>query len=95
MMVKFRDIVNPVILNHEKWIGFFGDSEYCDKNKELKMGYWSLQYIIDDNEVNGIPYKLDDSIDENMLYDIPIDECVFAIENDNGTVCAVKFYYDE
>lgn len=94
MMVKFRELINPVILNECKWVKFFGDSEYRNDDGELVMGYWVFYEIVKDNEVGKIPYRLDDKIDEKILFDTPSDECIFAVENDNGVVCLVQFMYD-
>lgn len=100
MNVKFRDLVNPLILN-AGWIGFCGDSEYINPNDDIdpvKMGGWSFQGIVPDKYVENIEEKyatfiLDDEINECEIYD---QDLAFLIWNDNETkLNIVKFHYSE
>ena len=93
-MVKLRRLVNSAILNEAKWINFFGDSEYEDDNGETIMGNWAFIRIMEWDEVppTACPYRLDNEIDEEDLFS---DNPYFAIENDNGILCLVKFFYDK
>lgn len=95
MKIKIRNLVNPLILNDEKYVGFIGDSEYKDENNNVVMGYWEFISILSDNLKKDDNLKLDDVIDERDLFDIPLDECMFEIENDKGKLCLVKFIYGD
>lgn len=37
-MLKFRDLINPLILNDEDMVGFQGDSEYINGDGKLVCG---------------------------------------------------------
>ena len=43
MKIKFRELVNPLILNegYDK-VGFQGDSEYIREDGSVKMGFWEF-----------------------------------------------------
>ena len=100
MKIKFRDLVNPTIVNAE-WIGFNGDSEY-KKDDDVKMGSWSLIDIdydaisnkelsdvyLEDESV-GVNWNLDDSIPESLLNK----GLTFEVENDKGHLCLIQLNY--
>ena len=97
MKVQLRNLLNPVILNAGKWIGFFGDSEYVDENGDVKFGFWSFTGIVDEKDVEYVDEKygiftLDDEVDEEDFYNNNLD---FPIMNDNGQLCAVQFTYGD
>lgn len=87
-MVKFRELVNPLILDAE-WVGFSGNSEYKREDGEYAMGYWNFLGIAED-EATDDDWSLDDEIDDSILYE---DKWLFRIVNGKGNVCIVKFIY--
>ena len=87
-MVKFRDLVNPNILNRE-WENFIGDSEYINNKGELKMGTWYLYQLYDGWLSDGEYSQLDDEVDEEKLDG----EYYVELFNDNGNLCGVVFNY--
>lgn len=89
MKVKFRELLNPLILD-EGWIGFQGDSEYMNADGELVFGYWEFHEVDEYGHINGVPYKLDDMIEDYLLCN---NDSLFIIENDKGVVCKVRFIY--
>lgn len=89
MKVKFRELLNPLILD-EEWIGFQGDSEYMNADGELVFGYWEFHEVDEYGHINRVPYKLDDMIEDYLLCN---NDSLFIIENDKGVVCKVKFIY--
>ena len=88
-MVKFRRLVNPLILNKEDWVGFMGDSEYLTQSGELRMGLWTWLGQIEDSPETI--YCLDDEIDDDEVFR----DNTFWIRNDNGEICIIKLFYDE
>lgn len=91
MKIKFRNLLNPYILNDEK-VGFQGNSEYEDENGKLRMGYWTFLDIIDieDAHVNN-HFTLDDEIEDYQLLNM----IGWKVKNDNGTLCIVQFIYPD
>ena len=90
MMVKFRDLLNPLILN-DGWVGFCGDSEYISENGEVRMGYWAFLDALEiDDGHSGNYLTLDDEIDDSKLFG----ETRWEVENDEGLLCTVKFMYN-
>ena len=89
-MVKFKQLVNPLILN-DGWEGFQGNSEFKGKKGKLHMGYWSFLGILDD-EPTADDWKLEDDIEEEIFLTV-CGEWNFRIINAHGQVCAVKFSY--
>lgn len=88
-MVKFRELVNPVILN-AGWVNFNGDSEFIDANGEYQLGNWSFLDIIDDEDSRTRDnFVLDDEIDEEEVYD----STPWAVENDKGQLCIIQINY--
>lgn len=88
MMVKISQICNTYILDDE-WVRFQGDSEYQDENGEWQMGYWSFLGIVDDVPEDAIILGFNDEVEEDVLYK----DLAFAIRNNNGNICVVKFHY--
>ncbi len=85
-MVKFRNIVNPAILNDCNYIGFQGDSEYVNQDGYLRMGYWSFIgaiYPTEDDE-----FTLDTEVDSEILNDH-----TFMVMNDKNKLCFIRFNY--
>lgn len=107
MKIKFRDLVNPTIVNAE-WIGFNGDSEY-KKDDDVKMGSWSLIDIdydaISNNELleldleDGTITNEEEFIGVNWNLDDSIPESLlnkgltFEVENDKGHLCSIQLNY--
>lgn len=87
-MVRFRQLLNPLILN-EGWIGFQGDSEFKGEDGKLHMGYWSFLGILDDAPTDN-DWDMDDEIDDSVLYE---EKWAFKVINSKGQVCVVKFKY--
>lgn len=87
-MVKISQICNTYILDDE-WIHFQGDSEYKDDDGELHLGYWSFIGIVDDVPEDAIILGFNDEVEEDVLYK----DLAFAIRNNNGNICVVKFHY--
>lgn len=87
MMVKIRDVLNPLILNDE-WVGFNGDSEYEHPQLGLMMGGWTFHEILNDAPTDN-DWNLDDEIPDEALYR----DYLFKIVNGNGNVCVVQFHY--
>lgn len=94
MRIKFRDLINPLILNEMKWIGFFGDSEYVDENEELQMGYWVFEEIINNYKApyGRKPYSLDSKISEEELFNNS-NEDIYVVKNDKDVVCGIRLIY--
>lgn len=91
MMIKLRDLLNPLILN-DGWVGFQGNSEYVLENGEVRMGYWSFLDAMDiDDAHEGNYLTLDYEIDDSML----LGETRWEVENDNGVLCTVQFVYND
>lgn len=91
MKIKFRELINPYILNDE-WVGFCGDSEYVNEDGQLKMGYWEFLSIIETKDAPvGNKFTLDDEIDDSELQH----NLEWEVENDKGTVCMVRIIYKE
>ena len=90
MMIKLRDLLNPLILN-DGWVGFQGNSEYVLENGEVRMGYWTFLDIIDAGDAHKKDnFTLDDEIDESEL----LDDITWKVENDIGQLCVVQFTYN-
>ena len=90
MMIKFRDLLNPLILN-DGWVGFCGNSEYICENGEVRMGYWAFLDALEiDDSHSGNYLTLDDEIDDSKLFG----ETRWEVENDEGLLCTVKFMYN-
>ena len=90
MMIKFRDLLNPLILN-DGWVGFCGNSEYICENGEVRMGYWAfLEALEIDDPHSGNYLTLDDEIDDSKLFG----ETIWEVENDEGLLCTVEFTYN-
>ena len=89
-MVKFKQLVNTSILDSEEWIGFFGDSEYKNKDGEVVMGYWSF---------DGINNNLE--ADSSNTYDMELSEDEltgqkgYTLLNGKGTICLITLYYNK
>ena len=92
MMIKFRELINYLILNEDRWIGFQGDSEYVHENGEIKMGFWSFLDIIEQENVRVKEhFTLDDEISDLEL----LNPTPWAVENDNGQLCVVEIIYKD
>ena len=87
-MVRIRELINCAILN-DRWVGFFGDSEYQSDNGDIRMGYWSFIGIFE-NIVDGFYCGLDDEISDDEL----TGNHLYIVKNDNGVVCCIKLMYD-
>jgi hypothetical protein len=85
MMVKFRDLVNPLILNDCNYIGFQGDSEFVDAHGYIRMGCWTYigATISSEDELT-----LDDEVDSEILNDH-----TFMVRNDKGKLCFLQFSF--
>lgn len=92
MMVKIRELLNPLILNDYKNKGFMGDSEYRDSDDRLVMGYWEFVEVCDAWLRNVDYLGLDDCVDMDELVD---DGGVLEVFNDVGDLCVVKFHYNK
>ena len=91
-MIKFRELINYLILNEDRWIGFQGDSEYVHENGEIKMGFWSFLDIIEQENVRVKEhFTLDDEISDLEL----LNPTPWAIENDKGQLCVVEIIYKD
>ena len=90
MMVKVRELLNPLVLNDCKNKGFMGDSEYRDSDDRLVMGYWEFVDVCDAWLRNVDYLGLDDLVDVDELLD---DGGVLEVFNDVGDLCVVKFHY--
>ena len=91
MKVKFRDLVNPLILNDESYVGFQGDCEFVDENGELQMGTWTFKnaYCMD-GEYDENDKFLDSTVHENLLFG---GFNPFEVYNDNGVLCIVEIQF--
>lgn len=91
LMLKFRDLINPAILNDEDMVGFTGDSEYTDEEGELIMGSWIFVDAMNDGTpVREDDWTLDSKIKESTLYD---NIKYYHVVNDNGTLCEIKLNF--
>ena len=91
LMLKFRDLINPAILNDEDMVGFQGDSEYTNEDEELIMGSWSyIDAMNDGTPVREEDWNLDSEIKESTLYD---NIQYYDVVNDNGTLCEIKLNF--
>lgn len=88
-VVTYRDLLNPHMLNEEK-VGFFGDSEFTDKDGKLKLGYWSFLTLFDAWFRNVEYPTLDDEADIDVILK---GDGYVELFNDNGNLCGVEFYY--
>lgn len=90
-MTTYRDLLNPTILNNE-WVGFFGDSEFINKNGELIMGAWTFNTLFD-GWLRDVEYPtLDTEVDED---EISKGNHYVELFNDNGDLCGVEFLYGD
>lgn len=89
-MVKFRELLNPLLLNDEKYVNFQGDSEYHNDKGDLVMGMWAFIGVLDDSEKSVDDLNLDNEIDDSLLFD---NDALFHLVNDNGKLCLVQFFY--
>ena len=87
MMVKIRDVLNPLILD-AGWVGFNGDSEYEHPKFGLMMGGWTFHEMTDDEPTDN-DWDLDDEIPDEALYK----DHLFKVINGKGAVCIVQFHY--
>ena len=87
-MVKFKQLVNTSILDSEEWIGFFGDSEYKNKDEKIVMGYWSFDGI--DNDL--LP-KLSNTYEMELSEDEINGQKGYTLLNNKGSVCLITLYY--
>ena len=89
-MVKFSQILNPLILDAE-WVGFQGDSEFKDIKGELQLGYWSFLKIVPVGTYSeNYVYDVDDDVDEGIILS---NKFQFIVRNKKGNWCAVEFKY--
>lgn len=87
-MVKFKELVNTSILDSEKWVGFFGDSEYMNDNGEVVMGYWSFDGINN----NLIP-ELSNTYEMELSEEEITGKKGYTLLNSKGTICLITLYY--
>lgn len=87
-MVKFKELVNTSILDSEKWVGFFGDSEYINDNGEVVMGYWSFDGINN----NLIP-ELSNTYEMELSEEEITGKKGYTLLNSKGTICLITLYY--
>lgn len=94
-MVKFENILNPLILA-DKMVGFHGNSEFFDSDGNLQMGYWTFVGIIKDEDVPALDeqygvFSLDDEIEDELVFN---QELMFPVwDAKKEFVCAVQFHY--
>ena len=88
MNIAIRKLLNPLILNNKKYVGFCGDSEFENENNKLIYGYWAFHSIVEDN--GEVCFNLDDEIDTDQLFEF--NEYIIKVKNDNGDCCFVKFF---
>jgi hypothetical protein len=88
-ILKFRDLINPNILNDEDMIGFQGDSEYVNGDGELVCGTWT--FIDKGFDVREDDWNLDSEILEDVLWG---NLTHYLVKNDNGTVCEIRLQYN-
>ena len=89
-MVKFKELVNTSILDDEKWVGFFGDSEYINDNGEVVMGYWSFDGIN-----NNIEEDLSNTYDMELSEDELTGQKGYTLLNSKSTICLITLYYNK
>ena len=87
-MVKFRELLNPLILDSSDCVGFLGDSEYTGSDGRLVMGYWQFtEYDVGIDDC----FSLDDFVNVDVVLDLDVRVCV---RNDSGVPCLVEFFFD-
>lgn len=86
--IAIKQLINPNILDNE-WEGFFGDSEYIAEDGSVKLGYWTLCKVLDD-EKNEEVFTVNDKIDEKNI----TAETYLKIINSNNNLCLVKLMYN-
>ena len=89
-ILKFRNLVNPLILNDEDMVGFQGDSEYINGNGKLICGTWTFEDA-DIDEVKDTDWNLDSEIPEDVLWD---EITYYLVANDNGKLCEIRLVYN-
>lgn len=89
-LLKFRELVNPNVLNDEDMVGFIGDSEYETVDGKLVCGSWLFVDVYDDEPVKETDWNLDSQIKEETLYD---NIQYYLVRNDNGNMCEIKLKF--
>ena len=89
-LLKFRELVNPQILNDEDMKGFHGDSEYINVDGKLVLGGWTFCDVLEDYPVEEYDWNLDSEIEEPTLWD---NIQYYLVRNDNGTMCEIKLHF--
>ena len=88
-ILKFRDIINPNILNDEDMVGFQGDAEYTNGDGKLVCGTWTFVDAGLDEKEND--WNLDSEILEDVLWG---EITYYIVKNDNGTVCEIRLQFN-
>ena len=69
-LLKFRELVNPTILNDEDMVGFQGDSAYVKCDGKVIFGSWIFCDAFNDGTpVKDTDWTLDSEIEEPTLWD--------------------------
>lgn len=89
-LLKFRDLINPNVLNDEDMVGFIGDAEYENCDGKLVFGSWRFVGAYEGEPVKDSDWNLDSEIKEETLYD---NIQYYLLRNDNGTMCEIKLKF--